>query len=86
MSELDLADAAFLQKANQLATSVQQGHLLVDLSTDCHDALRFSTHICGASYDITTLIKQNKHRPKVHSTTKIMQKKEKKDSRIPFHL
>ena len=85
-SELEIADAAFLQDAYQLATSVPHGHLLKDLSTNCHDALRFSTRICRASDDITTLIKQNKQRSKVHSTTNITQKKEKPDSRILINL
>ena len=85
-SKLEFAYAAFLQDAYQSATSVPHGHLLIDLSTNCHDALRFSTRICRASDDITTLVKQNKQRSKVHSTTNITQKKEKPDSRILINL
>ena len=85
-SELEFADAAFLQDAYQLATSVPHGHLLMDLSSDCHDALRFSSRICSSSYDITTRNKRNRHRSKVHSTTNITQKKEKPDSRILLNL
>ena len=46
-SELQIADSAFLELAYQPATSVPFGHLLIDLTTTCHDSLRFCTRICN---------------------------------------
>ena len=40
-SELQIADSAFLEAAYQQATSIPFGHLLIDLTTTCHDFLRF---------------------------------------------
>ena len=46
-SELQIADSAFLEAAYQQATSIPFGHLLIDLTTTCHDYLRFRTRICN---------------------------------------
>ena len=40
-SELQIADSAFLEAAYQQATSIHFDHLLIDLTTTCHESLRF---------------------------------------------
>ena len=46
-SELQNAVSGFLEAAYQQATSIPFGHLLIDLTTTCHDSLRFWTRICN---------------------------------------
>ena len=46
-SELQIADSAFLEAAFQQATSIPVGDLLIDLTSTCHDSLRFCTRSCN---------------------------------------
>ena len=46
-SELQIADSTFLEAAYQQATSIPFGHLLIDLTTTCHESLGFCTRICN---------------------------------------
>ena len=45
--EIDSGNQAFLQQCYKKATSNRFGHLLVDLSPGCNDALRFCSNITG---------------------------------------
>ena len=56
-SELEFADSNFLQAAYQYATSEPYGHLLIDLSTTCHDSLRFSTRVCNVNENLERFTK-----------------------------
>ena len=45
-SELRIVDSAFLEAANQQATSIPVGQLLIDLTATCHDSLRLFIKVC----------------------------------------
>ena len=46
-AELQIADSDFLEAAYQQAASILFGHLLIGLTTTCHDSLRFCTKLCN---------------------------------------
>lgn len=60
-SELEFADANFVQLAYQQATVEPYGHLLIDLSPTCHDALRFCTHIYETDAAVWKHLTENAH-------------------------
>ena len=59
-SELEFADAKFLQHSYEKATTEPYGHLLIDLSPTCHDALRFSTRICALDENLKNFLLKEK--------------------------
>ena len=52
--ELEYAGRDFLTSCYQQATSKPYGHLLIDLSTRCDEALRISTNICKNVWTVET--------------------------------
>ena len=59
-SELEFADANFLKRSYEKATTEPYGHLLIDLSPTCHDALRFSTRICDLDENLKDFFSRRK--------------------------
>ena len=59
-SELEFADAKFLQHCYEKATTEPYGHLLIDLSPTCHDALRFSLRICALDENLKNFLLKEK--------------------------
>ena len=57
-SELQIADSVFFEATDQQAKSVLLGHFLIDLTTTCHDFLRFCTIISKfvKNFEIGTII------------------------------
>ena len=86
-SELEFADPTFLQDAYQSATSVPHGHLMIDLSTECHDALRFCTRVYSGNYDTNLSLQTNDKVKKTdfsksESPSSITKRKFGKDGRV----
>ena len=78
-SELEIAGPTFLQDVYQSATSVPHGHLMIDLSTESHGALRFRTRMYSGSYNTSlSLEHRDKHKKtgfsKLDSTSNITKK------------
>ena len=73
---LEFADAKLLQHSYEEATTEPNGHVLIDLSATCHDALRFSTRFCALNENLKNfLLKEKAIGPKKSHSFKKKHKK-----------